>query len=164
MRVLGPNSIGLLNVSDGVALTASNALVADELLRGSIALVSQSGGILGALLSRAQPQGIGFSKLVATGNEGDLDVSDFVAHLADDPATTVIALYLEGLRHPQRFREAALKARAAGKPIAAFKVGRSDAGARAAVSHTGAMAGSDAVYDALFRELGIIPRDPFFAF
>ena len=161
MRVLGPNSIGLLNVSDGVALTASNALVADELLRGSIALVSQSGGILGALLSRAQAQGIGFSKLIATGNECDLDVSDFVAHLADDPATTVIALYLEGLRHPQRFREAALKARAAGKPIAAFKVGRSDAGARAAVSHTGAMAGSDAVYDALFRQLGIIRADRF---
>jgi acetate---CoA ligase (ADP-forming) len=161
MRVLGPNSIGLINVTDGIALTASNALVADELLRGSVALVSQSGGILGSLLSRAQAQGIGFSKLVATGNECDLDVSDFVSHLAGDPATNVIALYLEGLRHPQRFREAALKARAAGKPIVAFKVGRSEAGARAAVSHTGAMAGSDAVYDALFRQLHIIRAERF---
>ena len=161
MRVLGPNSIGLINVTDGVALTASNALVADELLRGSVGLVSQSGGILGALLSRAQAQGIGFSKLIATGNECDLEVSDFVAHLAQDPATNVIALYLEGLRHPQRFRDAALLARAAGKPIVAFKVGRSEAGARAAVSHTGAMAGSDAVYDALFRQLHIIRAERF---
>ena len=161
MRVLGPNSIGLINVTDGVALTASNALVGDDLLRGSVALVSQSGGILGALLSRAQAQGIGFSKLIATGNECDLDVSDFVAHFADDPATTVIALYLEGLRHPERFREAASKARAAGKPIVVFKVGRSEAGARAAVSHTGAMAGSDAVYDALFRQLHIIRAERF---
>jgi acyl-CoA synthetase (NDP forming) len=161
MRVLGPNSIGLINVTDGVALTASNALVADELLSGSIALVSQSGGILGSLLSRGQAQGIGFSKLIATGNECDLDVADFVAHLAEDAATNVIALYLEGLRHPQRFREAAAKARAAGKPIVAFKVGRSEAGARAAVSHTGALAGADAVYDALFRQLHIIRAERF---
>ena len=161
MRVLGPNSIGLINMTERVALTASNALVMDELLPGSIALVSQSGGILGALVSRAHAQGIGFSKLIATGNECDLDVADFIAHLADDAATNVIALYLEGLRHPQRFREAARKAHAAGKPVVAFKVGRSDAGARSAVSHTGAMAGSDAVYDALFRQLHIIRAERF---
>jgi acetate---CoA ligase (ADP-forming) len=161
MRVLGPNCIGLINVTDGVALTASNALVVDELSRGSIALVSQSGGILGALLSRGEAQGIGFSKLIATGNECDLDVSDFVDWLADDPATNVIALYLEGLRHPQRFREAALKARRAGKAMVAFKVGRSDAGAQSAASHTGALAGSDAVYDALFRQLQILRAERF---
>jgi acetate---CoA ligase (ADP-forming) len=161
MRVLGPNSIGLINVTDGIALTASNALVADDLLRGSIALVSQSGGILGSLLSRAQAQGIGFSKLIATGNECDLDVADFVAHLADDPATNVIALYLEGVRHPERFREAALKAHTVGKAVVAFKVGRSEAGALAAVSHTGAMSGSDAVYDALFRQLHIVRVERF---
>jgi acetate---CoA ligase (ADP-forming) len=161
MRVLGPNSIGLINVSDGVALTTSNALMMNELLCGSIALVSQSGGILGALLSRAHAQGIGFSKLIATGNECDIDVADCVSHLADDPATNVIALYLEGIRHADPFRAAAAKAQAAGKPIVAFKVGRSDAGARSAVSHTGAMAGSDAVYDALFRQLKIIRAERF---
>ncbi len=161
MRVLGPNCIGLINVTDGVALTASNALVMDELSRGSIALVSQSGGILGALLSRADAQGIGFSKLIATGNECDLDVADFIAWLADDPATNVIALYLEGLRHPQRFRDAALKARRAGKAIVTFKVGRSEPGARSATSHTGALAGSDAVYDALFRQLQILRAECF---
>jgi acyl-CoA synthetase (NDP forming) len=161
MRVLGPNSIGLINVTDAVALTASNALVMDELLPGSIGLVSQSGGILGALLSRAHAQGIGLSKLIATGNECDIDVAECIAYLADDPATNVIALYLEGIRHPDRFRAAAEKARVAGKPIVAFKVGRSDAGARSAVSHTGAMAGSDAVYDALFKQLHIARAERF---
>ena len=123
---------------------------------GHVALVSQSGGILGSLLSRAQAAGIGFSKLIATGNECDLEVADFIDHLVDDPATRVIALYLEGLRNPQAFKAAVTRARAAGKPVVAFKVGRSEAGARSAVSHTGALAGSDAAYDALFRQFGVI--------
>ena len=99
--------------------------------------------------------------MIATGNECDLDVADFVDRLADDPATNVIALYLEGLRHPQRFREAAAEGARAGKPIVAFKVGRSEAGAQSAVSHTGALAGSDAVYDALFRQLQILRAERF---
>lgn len=156
MRLLGPNTIGLVNVTDGITLSASSSLEADAPPQGSIALVSQSGGILGSLLSRAAAQGIGFSKLVATGNEADLDVADFVEALVDDEATQVIALYLESLRHPESFRRAALRARAAGKPIVAFKVGRSESGARSAVSHTGAMAGSDRMYDALFAETGVL--------
>lgn len=156
MRLLGPNTIGLVNLTDGIALTASAALQIDRLLPGPIALVSQSGGILGALLSRAEAQGVGFSKLIATGNEADIDVSDLVDYLVDDPATKVIALYLEGVRKPMQFRRAALRAAQAGKPIVAFKVGRSESGARSASSHTGALAGSDVVYDALFRQLGII--------
>ncbi|OCK60407.1 acetate--CoA ligase family protein [Bradyrhizobium sp. LMTR 3] len=156
MRLLGPNTIGLVNVTDGIALSASAALQINQPAPGSIALVSQSGGILGALLSRAEAQGVGFSKLVATGNESDIDVSDLVDYLVDDPATQVIALYLEGLRKPAQFRQAALRAARAGKPIVAFKVGRSESGAQSASSHTGALAGSDVVYDALFRQLGII--------
>lgn len=156
MRLLGPNTIGLVNVRDGIVLSASNALVTDDILPGTIALVSQSGGILGSIMSRAQAQGIGFSRLIATGNECDLEVSDFVDHLVDDPATRVIALYLEGLRRPKAFQAAAGRARAAGKPVVAFKVGRSEAGARSAASHTGALAGSDAAYDALFRQFGVI--------
>ena len=126
MRLLGPNTIGLVNVTDGIALSASAALQIDRLVPGSIALVSQSGGILGSLLSRAEAQGIGFSKLIATGNEADIDVSDLINYLVDDPATKVIALYLEGLRKPMQFRQAALRAAEAGKPIVAFKVGRSE--------------------------------------
>jgi acetate---CoA ligase (ADP-forming) len=156
MRLLGPNTIGLINVSDHIVLSASNALVTDDIVPGAIALVSQSGGILGSILSRAQAQGVGFSKLIATGNECDLEVSDFIDHLVDDPATKVIALYLEGLRRPKGFQAAVRRARAADKAVVAFKIGRSESGARSAASHTGALAGSDAAYDALFRQLGVI--------
>ncbi len=156
MRLLGPNTIGLVNVSDRIVLSASNALVEEDFVPGAIALVSQSGGILGSLLSRAQALGIGFSKLIATGNECDLEVADFIDYLVDDPATKVIALYLEGLRKPPAFRAAVSRALAAGKPVVAFKVGRSESGMRSTVSHTGALAGSDAAYDALFRQLGVI--------
>lgn len=156
MRLLGPNTIGLINVSDRIVLSASNALVMDDIVPGTVGLISQSGGILGSLLSRAQALGLGFSKLIATGNECDLDVADFVDLLAGDPATKVIALYLEGLRRPNEFRAAVMRARAAGKPLVAFKVGRSEEGARSAASHTGALAGTDASYDAMFRQLGIV--------
>lgn len=161
MRILGPNTIGLVNVSDGVPLSASGALAAGSFIKGPVGVVSQSGGILGALLSRASAQGIGLSKLVATSNEADLEMSDFIDYLADDPHTSVIALYIESVRDSDRFRRAALKARAAGKSIVALKIGRSAAGARAAASHTGAMAGSDRVYDAYFRDLGIIRAQTF---
>ena len=156
MRLLGPNTIGLINVTDRIMLSASGALELEEFPQGNIALVSQSGGILGSLLSRAVGRGIGFSKLIATGNEADLDVSDLVDHLLEDDATAVIALYLEALRKPERFRAVAARAARMGKPIVAFKVGRSEAGSRSAASHTGALAGADRVYDALFRQIGVI--------
>ena len=161
MRLLGPNTIGFVNVTDRIMLSASGALELEEFPQGNIALVSQSGGILGALLSRGVGRGIGFSKLIATGNEADLDVSDLVDHLLLDDATAVIALYLETLRTPARFREVAAKAAAMGKPIVAFKVGRSEAGSRSAASHTGALAGADRVYDALFRQVGVIRASTF---
>ena len=130
MRVLGPNTIGLVNVSDRTALSASVALELDELPRGRVALVSQSGGMLGALLSRGAAHGLGFSKLVATGNEADIDVCDVMEYLLDDAETSVLALYLESVRRPDRFRRVAAAAAAAGKALVVFKVGRSEAGAR----------------------------------
>jgi acyl-CoA synthetase (NDP forming) len=156
MRLLGPNTIGLVNLTDRITLSASGALETDEFIAGSIGVVSQSGGILGSLLSRAAARGIGMSKLISTSNEVDLDLADFVDYLADDEATSVIALYMEGLRNPEKFRAAALKAARAGKPLVVFKIGRSESGARAAVSHTGALAGADRMYDALFRQVGAI--------
>jgi acyl-CoA synthetase (NDP forming) len=161
MRILGPNTIGLVNLTDGIVLSASGALEMDHFPVGSIGVVSQSGGILGALLSRAAARGIGLSKRVSTSNEVDLDLSDFIDRLADDPATRVIALYVEGVRDPEKFRSAALKAARNGKPVVAFKVGRSEAGAKAAVSHTGALAGADRMYDALFQQLGVIRAQTF---
>jgi acetate---CoA ligase (ADP-forming) len=156
MRILGPNTIGLVNLTDRIVLSASGALVMDEFLVGSVGLVSQSGGIVGSVLSRAAAGGIGLSKLISTSNEVDLELADFIDHLVDDEATKVIALYIETVRNPLKFRAAALKAARAGKPVVAFKIGRSQAGVAAAVSHTGAMAGADRMYDALFRETGVI--------
>lgn len=161
MRLLGPNTIGLVNLTDKIVLSASGALEMDHFPTGSIGVVSQSGGILGALLSRAAPRGIGLSKLISTSNEVDLELADFIDYLADDEATRVIALYVETVRDPAKFRAAALKAAKAGKPVVAFKIGRSEAGAKAAVSHTGALAGADRMYDALFRQVGVIRAQTF---
>ena len=161
MRILGPNTIGLVNLNDAIPLSASGALEMDHFPAGNIGVVSQSGGILGALLSRAAARGIGLSKLVSTSNEADLDLSDFVDYFASDADTKVIALYVETIRNVATFRAAALKARAAGKPIVAYKIGRSESGARAAVSHTGALAGADRMYDVLFRQVGVVRADTF---
>lgn len=161
MRLLGPNTIGLVNLTDNIPLSASGALEMDQFPAGCIGVVSQSGGILGALLSRAAARGIGLSKLVSTSNEVDLDLADFIDYLADDDATRVIALYIESVRNPESFRRAALKAARAGKPVVAFKIGRSESGARAAVSHTGALAGADRMYDALFEQVGVIRAQTF---
>ncbi|MFM9969766.1 MAG: acetate--CoA ligase family protein [Burkholderiales bacterium] len=161
MRLLGPNSIGLVNLTDNIVLSASGALALEQFPVGTIGVISQSGGILGALLSRAAARGIGLSKLISTGNEADLDLADFIDHLADDPATHVIALYIEGVRNPPKFRAATMKALRTGKPVVAFKIGRSAAGAQAAASHTGALAGSDKMYDAFFRQLGVIRAQTF---
>lgn len=156
MRLLGPNTIGLVNLTDDIPLSASAALDVAQIPTGKIALISQSGGIMGSLLSRGAAQGIGFSKLVATGNEADLTASDFIELLADDASTQVISLYLETIRDAPRFRAAVARAMAAGKTVVAYKVGRSEAGARSAASHTGALAGSDDVYDAFFEQIGVI--------
>jgi acetate---CoA ligase (ADP-forming) len=161
MRILGPNTIGLVNLTDNIVLSATGALEMDHFPTGSIGVVSQSGGILGSLLSRAAARGIGLSKLISTSNEVDLELADFIDHLADDDATKVIALYVETVRHPEKFRAAALKAARAGKPVVAFKIGRSEAGVKAAVSHTGALAGADRMYDALFKQTGVIRAQTF---
>ena len=161
MRILGPNTIGLVNITDGVVLSPSGALEMDHFPAGAVGVVSQSGGFLGALLSRAAARGIGLSKLISTSNEVDLELADFIDWLVDDEATKVIALYIETVRDTARFRAAALRAARVGKPIVAFKIGRSEAGAKAAVSHTGALAGADRMYDALFRQAGIIRAERF---
>jgi acyl-CoA synthetase (NDP forming) len=162
MRVLGPNTIGLVNLTDRVVLSASGALEMGDLpVSGRISVVSQSGGVLGSLLSRAADRGIGFAKLVSTGNEADIDTAEMLAWLVEDPGTAVLAVYMEGLRRPTAFRRAAERAAALGKPIVVFKVGRSEEGARSVASHTGALAGTDRLYDALFRQLGMIRAQTF---
>ena len=161
MRILGPNTIGMVNVTDDIPLSPSSALEMDEFPKGGVSVISQSGGILGSLLSRAAASGLGLSKLVSTSNEADLGMADFVDYLIDDASTKVIVLYIESIRHPERFRAAALRAKQAGKPIVVYKVGKSEAGIKAAVSHTGALAGTDKMYDALFKQTGIIRANKF---
>lgn len=161
MRILGPNTIGLVNITDQIVLSASGALEMDHFPSGAISLVSQSGGILGSLLARASARGIGLAKMISTSNEVDLELADFIDWLVDDEATKVIALYVETVRDTKKFRAAALRARQTGKPIVAFKIGRSEAGAKAAISHTGALAGSDRMYDALFKQAGILRAQRF---
>jgi acyl-CoA synthetase (NDP forming) len=156
MRILGPNTIGIVNVTETIPLSPSSALEMDQFPSGCVSVVSQSGGILGSLLSRCTARGVGLSKLISTSNEADLDLGDFVNYLVDDESTKVIVLYVESIRHPEKFRLAALRAKQAGKPIVVFKVGKSEAGIKAAISHTGALAGSDKMYDALFKQVGVI--------
>jgi len=164
MRILGPNTIGMVNITDDIPLSPSSALEMDEFPKGSVSVISQSGGILGSLLSRATASGVGLSKLVSTSNEADLSLADFVDYLVEDPSTKVIVLYIESIRHPEQFRAAALRARQAGKPIVVYKVGKSEAGIKAAISHTGALAGADKMYDALFEQTGIIRAKTFSEF
>ncbi len=121
MRILGPNTIGLVNITDGIVLSASGALEMDHFPSGAVSVVSQSGGILGSLLSRAAARGIGLAKLISTSNEVDLELADFIDWLIDDDATKVIVLYVESVRNTEKFRQAALRAAAPVSPSLPLK-------------------------------------------
>ena len=132
MRLLGPNTIGAMDLTQGIVLSASGALEGDNIPKGGISVASQSGGILGALLSRGSARGIGFCKLASTGNEADIDISDLIEAYANDADTRVIAAYVEGIRSVEKFRKAAAAARAAGtarvQDQGALQAGRRDGG------------------------------------
>ncbi|HUJ88102.1 MAG TPA: acetate--CoA ligase family protein [Burkholderiales bacterium] len=159
VRLLGPNSMGVIDIPGRLALTVNAVLEMDALPAGGTSIVSQSGTMLGTVLSRGAARGLGFAKLVSVGNEADLGVGELVGLLADDPATHVILLFLETVRDGARLAAAARRAHAAGKPVVAYKLGRSALGERLARSHTGALAGSDAALDAYFRDCGILRVD-----
>ena len=123
---------------------------------GPVALVSQSGATaFGPLTTRAVDLGLGYSHVVSTGNEADLESSDFIDYLLDEPHVRVVACFIEGLKDGRKFLDAAKKALRLGKSIALIKVGRTSVGAMAARSHTAALTGSDDVQDALFRQFGV---------
>jgi acetate---CoA ligase (ADP-forming) len=159
VRVLGPNSMGLVDVPGRLALTVNAVLEMDGLPAGTTSFVSHSGTMLGTMLSRGAARGLGYSKLVSVGNESDLGVAELVGLLADDAATGVILLFLETVRDAGALAAAARKAHSAGKPVVAYKLGRSRLGAELARSHTGALAGEDAALDAYFRDCGIVRVD-----
>jgi len=155
MRISGPNCLGLANVKDDIWATSSSR--GAEGLSGSIGLVCQSGATaFGPFLVRAVENGIGFSYIISTGNEADLDFTDFARYLLDDPDTRVIAGFIEGFKRADKFLAVAKLAAERGKPIVLIKIGRSELGARAARSHTAALTGADARYDAVFAQYGVI--------
>ncbi len=151
LRVLGPNCIGLLAPHAG--LNASFAHI--DARPGELAFVSQSGALVTAMLDWADAQGIGFSHFVSLGEHADVDFGDMLDYLATDPATRAILLYIESIESPRKFMSAA-RAAARNKPVIVIKSGRSAQGQRAAASHTGALAGSDAVYDAAIARAGML--------
>ncbi|MCG6952799.1 MAG: acetate--CoA ligase family protein [Betaproteobacteria bacterium] len=156
VRLLGPNSIGLISTAPPTALSVNAVLELDRLPVGPLGVVSQSGSLIGAFLSRGAARGIGFSKLVSVGNEADLSVAELVELLIDDAQTQAILLFLETLREPERMAQAARRAFDVGKPLIAYKLGRSRAGVELAKSHTGAIAGDDRAVDAFLRACGVL--------
>ena len=159
VRLVGPNCIGILSVQPSFALSILAVLEMDHIRRGPYAIVSQSGSMIGALLSRGLGRGAGFSKLISVGNEVDIAVGELTDMLVDDPHTGVILLFLETLRDADRLAHAARRAYAANKPVVVYKLGRSELGQDLAASHTGAIAGADEVADAFFRAHGMLRVD-----
>lgn len=151
LRILGPNCVGL--ISPRSQLNASFAHT--DALQGKIAFVSQSGALLTAMLDWARSRGIGFSHCVSLGDVADVDFGDVLDYLATDADTRAILMYVEDIRGARKFMSAA-RAAARSKPVLVVKVGRVPEGARAAASHTGALAGVDTVYDAAFRRAGML--------
>lgn len=156
LRLVGPNTVGIVNPMVKTYTAFGMALEADNPLLGNIAFVTQSGALGGALVSRAWEQNIGFSRWIASGNEADLNTADFIKLLAVDDQTKAIGMFMEGIKNGETFKEAAIMATEAGKPIILYKTGRSELGNAAVQSHTGSLAGDDKAYDAMFKQYGVI--------
>lgn len=154
LRILGPNCVGLL--VPGIGLNASFAHT--SALPGNLAFVSQSGGLTTAVLDWAKSRDIGFSHFISLGEAADVDFGDVLDYLASDSSTHAILLYIESIASSRKFMSAA-RAAARNKPVLVVKAGRAPEGARAAASHTGALAGSDAVYDAALSRAGMLRVD-----
>lgn len=156
IRLLGPNCIGLANVRTGAILSVNAAFAAPDLIAGHTSLISQSGSMMGSLLSRASARGFGFAKSISVGNECDLSVGEVLDALVDDADTHSVILFLETIRQADLLARALRRAQAAGKPVIVYKLGRSDQGKALSRSHTGAIAGNDAAVTAFLQAHGAI--------
>ena len=158
IKVIGPNCLGIMSFSKDNIMNSTFLKITPKF--GNIALVSQSGAICAATVEDAEAQNIGFSKVISMGNKVDMDESDVLELLAEDEDTRVIVMYLEDVRNARRFMEIAKKITTERKkPIIVLKSGRTAEGAKAAASHTGALGGSDANYEAAFAQSGVIRVD-----
>ena len=151
LRILGPNCVGLIVPGLGLNATFAHR----NALPGDLAFVSQSGALTTAVLDWAGSRGIGFSHFISLGDSADVDFGDVIDYLGSDPKTRAILLYIESVRNARKFMSAA-RAAARNKPLIAVKAGRAAEGAKAAASHTGALAGSDDVFDAAIRRAGML--------
>lgn len=156
LPILGPNTLGAINFVDNIPLTFSTIVEDPDFMPGRLAVVSQSGAISSYFMKDAQRLKIGFSYWVATGNEASVETSSVVKYLISDESVSGILLYMEEARDAKGLIQAGMMAKQAGKPLVCIKVGRTQSGKRAAMSHTGAMTGSDAEYDAAFKKAGIV--------
>lgn len=156
IRLLGPNCLGFMNMRKRVYATFTPAALKGEALPGHIGMVSQSGAFGAYAYTMARQRGLGLSFWASTGNESDVTVADCIEWLVEDPATHIIMAYMEGCKNGDRLKRALDAAARAGKPVVVTKIGRTASGARAAASHTAALAGDDAVYNALFLQYGAI--------
>lgn len=154
MRIAGPNCMGNANFGDGIFTTFGTSFQPGD-PAGSTALLTQSGNMCATVYRMARRAGVAFSHVINTGNEADIDFADYLAFLAEDPATGAALCYIEELRDGAAFLRAAAAFRAAGKLLAVYKVGASEKGAEAARSHTAALAGDTAAYDAAFAAAGV---------
>src|SRR3954452_15009037 len=155
IRLCGPNCLGLFNMRSGHTPTFSSFLEEGPTAGGPLGMITQSGAFGTHLLALTARRGIQVGVWMSTGNEADVAVADGISFLADDPDTKAIACYVEAIKDGKLFAEAVARARANGKPVIAMKVGASVIGTAAAASHTASLAGTDAVYDAAFRQLGV---------
>jgi acyl-CoA synthetase (NDP forming) len=160
INVVGPNSTGLVNTRNGLAMSMTSVLTEGEpIAAGGLAMIAQSGAIGSTVVERARVAGIGISHIVSTGNQRDMDIPDFVSHFAQNPDVHTVALYVESIRDGALFAEAVHELRAAGKRLVAYLGGRTDAGELAAASHTGKIVGRGALELALLRSLGVVVVD-----
>ncbi|UWR39503.1 acetate--CoA ligase family protein [Sulfitobacter sp. W074] len=156
VRLMGPNCLGTISVIDGAIGSFSIVLEENMPAKGNVGIVSQSGNIGSYLVQKVTQRQLGVSRFIATGNEADVDVADGIAALAEDEHTRVILCCMETCRSAARLIDALAVARAKGKPVIVLKIGATERGQAAAASHTGALAGSDAVIDAVFRRHGAL--------
>lgn len=156
MRLLGPNCLGTVNVVDKLVGSFSIALEQNMPPAGQVGIVSQSGNIGSFTMQNMAQRGLGVSRFIATGNEADVDVADGIASLAHDPDTRIILCCMETCRNASRLIAALDMARQQQKPVIVLKIGATEQGQAAAASHTGALTGSDAVFDAVFRRYGVL--------
>lgn len=159
IRLIGPNCIGLVSPPTHLVAGFSPLFARARFQPGNLGLITQSGALGYGIVSLALEQGLHFSRVANTGNEADLSTPDLVEGLLKDDVTSAVLVYSEGLKEAVRWRELAALSQERGKPVIILKAGRSEVGSRAAASHTAALAGDDAVWDAAFRQLGLIRVD-----